>query len=56
MTALIQEYLRKEDRDFYRMVQSLEIENVDAVFVEGVNEHVAKLMSDFEAQQQSQKQ
>lgn len=56
MIALIQEYLRKGEWDVYRMVQSLEIENVDAVFVEGVNEYVAKLMSDFEAQPQGQKQ
>ena len=55
MTAIIQEYLRKGDRDVDLMVESLEVVDPDALFVDGVNEHVTKLMLKFDAQGQDQK-
>lgn len=51
MTAFIQEQLRQGDRDVAHMTLELEMENVDAVFLEGVSDYVERLKSDFEAQQ-----
>lgn len=54
MTTIVQDYLRNGDRNVDLMVQSLEIVEENTLYIEGVYEYVAKLKSDFEAQEQDQ--
>ena len=53
MTAMVQDYLRSGDGDVDFIVQSLEVIDESALYIEGVPEYVTKLKSDFEAQEQN---
>lgn len=54
MMAIIQGYLRNGDRNVDLMVQSLEVVDDDALWVDGMHEYVAKLTLEFEALEQDQ--